>query len=190
MTISESTSSTADSDAQATSAADDELSTRFHSELIPLLEPLYRHAMRMTRNHADAEDLLQDTMVKACASLRSRKHNTNLGGWLFRIMTNTYTDMYRKQRRHPVQGVAATVLAINHRELPERGWHIFTGLLSVLAGMVVVAWPISSIVVLAIVAGAWLVVIGTAQIVWAVKARNAGAKVEHVVDTLKPSTVG
>jgi RNA polymerase sigma-70 factor (ECF subfamily) len=58
--------------------------------------------MRMTRNHADAEDLLQDTMVKACVSLRSRKHNTNLGGWLFRIMTNTYTDMYRKQRRHPV----------------------------------------------------------------------------------------
>ena len=102
MTISESTSSTIDSDAQATSVADDELSSRFHSDLIPLLEPLYRHAMRMTRNHADAEDLLQDTMVKACASLRSRKHNTNLGGWLFRIMTNTYTDMYRKQRRHPV----------------------------------------------------------------------------------------
>ena len=87
------------------------------------------------------------------------------------------------------QGVAQTVLAINHKELPERGWHIFTGLLSVLAGMVVVAWPFSSIVVLAIVTGAWLVVIGTAQIVWAVKARNAGAKVEHVVDTLKPSAV-
>jgi RNA polymerase sigma-70 factor, ECF subfamily len=58
--------------------------------------------MRMTRNHADAEDLLQDTMVKACASLGSRKHNTNLGGWLFRTMTNTYIDMYRKQQRHPV----------------------------------------------------------------------------------------
>jgi len=88
------------------------------------------------------------------------------------------------------QGVAATVLAINHKELPERGWHIFMGVLSVLAGMVVVAWPISSIVVLAIVAGAWLVVIGTAQIVWAVKARKAGAKVEHVIDSLKPSAVG
>jgi uncharacterized membrane protein HdeD (DUF308 family) len=82
------------------------------------------------------------------------------------------------------------VFAINHKELPEHGWHIFMGLLTVLAGMVVVAWPISSIVVLAIVAGAWLVVIGITQIVWAVKARKAGAKVEHVVDTLKPSTVG
>jgi len=88
------------------------------------------------------------------------------------------------------QGVAQTAFAINHKELPEHGWHIFAGLLSVLAGMVVVAWPISSIVVLAIVAGAWLVVIGTAQIVWAFKARKAGAKVEHVVDSLKPSVVG
>ena len=59
-----------------------------------------------------------------------------------------------------------------------------------LAGMVVVALPISSIVVLAIVAGAWLVVIGTTQIVWAVKARKAGAKVERVIDSLKPSVVG
>ena len=88
------------------------------------------------------------------------------------------------------QGVAETVLAINHKELPERGWYIFAGVLSVLAGMVVIAWPISSIVVLAIVAGAWLVVIGTTQIVWAIKAHKAGAKVERVTDTLKPSAVG
>jgi uncharacterized membrane protein HdeD (DUF308 family) len=88
------------------------------------------------------------------------------------------------------QGVAQTALAINHKELPERGWHIFMGVLSTLAGMVVIAWPISSIVVLAIVAGAWLVVIGTTQIVWALKARKAAAKVEQVVDTLKPSAVG
>ena len=88
------------------------------------------------------------------------------------------------------QGVAQTVFAINHKELPEHGWHIFAGLLSVLAGMVVVAWPISSIVVLGVVAGVWLVVIGTAQVVWAVKARKAGVKVEHVVDSLKPSVVG
>src|SRR5262249_57542406 len=88
------------------------------------------------------------------------------------------------------QGVAQTVFAINHKELPEHGWHIFMGLLSVLAGMVVVALPISSIVVLAIVAGAWLVVIGTAQIVWAFKARKAAAKVEHAIDTLQPSALG
>ena len=87
------------------------------------------------------------------------------------------------------QGVAATALSINHKELPERGWHIFAGVLSLLAGMVVVAMPISSIVLLAIVTGAWLVVIGTTQCVWAVKARKAGAKVEHVIGMLEPSAV-
>jgi uncharacterized membrane protein HdeD (DUF308 family) len=88
------------------------------------------------------------------------------------------------------QGVAETVLAINHKELPERGWHIFAGVLSLLAGMVVIALPITSIVVLAIVAGAWLVVIGTTQIVWALKARKTGAKVEQAIDSLQPSAVG
>jgi len=89
------------------------------------------------------------------------------------------------------QGVAVTVLAINHKELPERGWYIFAGVLSVLAGIVVIALPISSIVVLAIVVGAWLVVIGITQIVWALNARTAGVKVEHVIDSLKkPTAVG
>jgi hypothetical protein len=58
-------------------------------------------------------------------------------------------------------------LTINHGELSERAWHIFAGVLSALADMVVIALPISSIVVLAIVVGAWPVVIGTTQIVWA-----------------------
>jgi uncharacterized membrane protein HdeD (DUF308 family) len=88
------------------------------------------------------------------------------------------------------QGVAEAVLAISNKELPERGWHIFMGVLGAIAGMVVIALPISSIVVLAIVAGAWLVVIGTMRIVWALKARKAGDKVEQVVDELKPSAVG
>ena len=88
------------------------------------------------------------------------------------------------------QGVAETVLAINHKELPERGWHIFAGVLSLCAGIVVIALPITSIVVLAIVAGAWLVVIGTTQIVWALKARKAGAEVKQAIDSLQPSAVG
>ena len=70
-------------------------------------------------------------------------------------------------------------MTINHRELSERAWHIFAGVLSALADMVVIALPISSIVVLAIVVGAWLVVIGTTQIVWALTARKAAAKVER-----------
>jgi DNA-directed RNA polymerase specialized sigma24 family protein len=62
--VAESASSTVDLDAQASRAADGELSARFQSDVSPLHEPLYRHAMRMTRNHADAEDLVQDTMMK------------------------------------------------------------------------------------------------------------------------------
>jgi RNA polymerase sigma-70 factor, ECF subfamily len=99
--VAESASSTVDLDAQASRAADGELSARFQSDVSPLREPLYRHAMRMTRNHADAEDLVQDTMMKAYANLGSFKQGTNLRGWLFRIMTNTYINDYRKNRRHP-----------------------------------------------------------------------------------------
>jgi RNA polymerase sigma-70 factor (ECF subfamily) len=84
------------------SAADKNLRTRFESDVIPKLEPLYRHAMRLTRNHADAEDLLQDTMMKAYSAFRSFKQDTNVQGWLSRIMTNTYINGYRKQRRRPV----------------------------------------------------------------------------------------
>jgi RNA polymerase sigma-70 factor (ECF subfamily) len=99
--VAESASSTVDPDALAPNAADGELSAQFQSDVIPLREPLYRHAMRMTRNHADAEDLLQDTLVKAYASLGSFTQGTNLRGWLFRIMTNTYINSYRKKQRHP-----------------------------------------------------------------------------------------
>jgi RNA polymerase sigma-70 factor (ECF subfamily) len=89
----------------------------FDADVVPLLERLYGHAIRLTRNHADAEDLLQDTMVKACAHLRSRKENTNLHGWLFRVMTNTHTDICRKQRRHPVHytsGFTAEAAGTHH----------------------------------------------------------------------------
>jgi uncharacterized membrane protein HdeD (DUF308 family) len=88
-----------------------------------------------------------------------------------------------------VQGVAETVLVIRHKELPDRGWYIFLGVLTVLAGMVVLVWPIDSIVVLAIVAGAWLVVIGITEIVWALNARSASTKVEQGVERLAHSAV-
>jgi uncharacterized membrane protein HdeD (DUF308 family) len=70
------------------------------------------------------------------------------------------------------QGVAETTLAITYKELPGRGWHMFLGILSVIAGMVVMAWPFDSIVLLAIVTGVWLVVIGLCAIVWALQARR------------------
>jgi len=100
--VAESAGSTVDPKVQARRATENELSTRFQSDVIPLLELLYRHALRMTRNRVDAEDLLQETMLKAYTGLHSFKQETNLRGWLFRIMTNAYINTYRKERRSPV----------------------------------------------------------------------------------------
>ncbi len=82
------------------------------------------------------------------------------------------------------QGVAEAVLAISHPELPGRGWHIFLGVLTAMAGMVVLTWPFDSIVMLAIVAGAWLVAIGICQIIWAFQARKAAEYTGQAIDRL------
>ena len=71
---------------------DAELTARFERDAIPLLDQLYGGALRMTRNPADAEDLLQETMVKAYAGFRSFREGTNLKAWLYRILTNTYIN--------------------------------------------------------------------------------------------------
>lgn len=80
---------------------DQQLTARFERDAIPMLDQLYGGAMRMTRNPADAEDLLQETMVKAYAGFRSFKEGTNLKAWLYRILTNTYINSYRKRQRQP-----------------------------------------------------------------------------------------
>ncbi|GJF11757.1 ECF RNA polymerase sigma factor SigH [Mycolicibacterium cyprinidarum] len=82
---------------------DAELTARFERDAIPLLDQLYGGAMRMTRNPADAEDLLQETMVKAYAGFRSFREGTNLKAWLYRILTNTYINIYRKKQRRPAE---------------------------------------------------------------------------------------
>jgi RNA polymerase sigma-70 factor, ECF subfamily len=86
-----------------TCRSDDRMSERFEREAVPLGSSLYHHALRMTRNHADAEDLLQDTMTRAYAGFRSFRPGTNIGPWLHRIMTNTYINGYRKKQRRPAQ---------------------------------------------------------------------------------------
>ncbi|WP_293058082.1 sigma-70 family RNA polymerase sigma factor [Mycobacterium sp.] len=86
-----------------TAETDEELTARFEREAIPLLDQLYGGALRLTRNPADAEDLLQETMVKAYAGFRSFKPGTNLKAWLYRILTNTYINNYRKKQRQPAQ---------------------------------------------------------------------------------------
>ncbi len=82
---------------------DAELTARFERDAIPLLDQLYGGALRMTRNPADAEDLLQETMVKAYAGFRSFRAGTNLKAWLYRILTNTYINSYRKKQRRPAE---------------------------------------------------------------------------------------
>src|SRR5260370_18054650 len=57
----------------------------------------------MSRNHVDAEDLVQETMMKAYAGFHSFRQDTNMHGWLLRILINSYISDYRKKRRQPVQ---------------------------------------------------------------------------------------
>lgn len=81
--------------------SDTELVERFERDVIPLQDALFGGAMRMTRQRADAEDLVQETMVRAYAGFRTFKQGTNLRAWLFRIQANVHITGYRKRMRRP-----------------------------------------------------------------------------------------
>jgi len=83
---------------------DAERAARFERDAMGYLDQLYGAALRMTRNPADAEDVVQDTYAKAFASFRQFRPGTNLRAWLFRILTNTYINTYRKAQRQPQTG--------------------------------------------------------------------------------------
>ncbi len=74
---------------------------RFAESAMPLMDSLYSGALRMTRNPADAEDLLQETYLKGYRAFESFTEGTNLKAWLYRILTNTYINMYRAKQRRP-----------------------------------------------------------------------------------------
>ncbi len=80
-----------------------ERAARFERDAMPLLDQLYSAALRMTRNPSDAEDLVQETYLKAFAAFESFSAGTNLKAWLYRILTNTYINGYRKRQRQPIQ---------------------------------------------------------------------------------------
>jgi RNA polymerase sigma-70 factor, ECF subfamily len=82
-------------------AARDELTARFQEEAIPLLKDLYAGAVRLTRNPADADDLLQETYLRAYRGFTGFRPGTNLKAWLYRILTNTYISAYRQKQRRP-----------------------------------------------------------------------------------------
>ncbi|WP_297453130.1 sigma-70 family RNA polymerase sigma factor [uncultured Corynebacterium sp.] len=86
-----------------TDESDEELAQRFERDAMPLLDQLYGAALRMTRNPADAEDLVQETYIKAFQGFRSYKPGTNLKAWMYRILTNAYINNYRKAQRRPAE---------------------------------------------------------------------------------------
>lgn len=82
---------------------------RFERDAMQYVDQLYSAAMRMARNPADAEDLVQEAYAKAFAAFHQYKPGTNLKAWLYRILTNTYINLYRKRQREPQQANTDTV---------------------------------------------------------------------------------
>jgi RNA polymerase sigma-70 factor (ECF subfamily) len=103
------------------------LASRFERDAMPLLDQLYGAALRMTRNPADAEDLVQETYLKAYAAFGSFRAGTNLKAWLYRILTNTYINGYRKRQRQPAQHPTDE---ITDWQLAQAGEHSSVGLRS------------------------------------------------------------
>ncbi len=92
----------ADDDVVLTPESAAERTARFERDAMPYLDQIYAGALRMTRNPADAEDLVQETFAKAYRSFNSYQDGTNLKAWLYRILTNTYINIYRKNQRGPI----------------------------------------------------------------------------------------
>jgi RNA polymerase sigma-70 factor (ECF subfamily) len=76
---------------------------RFEQEALPLVDALYGAALRMTRNPADAEDLVQETYLRGCAAFHRFRTGTNFRAWLYRILTDVYINSYRQLQRRPKQ---------------------------------------------------------------------------------------
>lgn len=85
------------------SESQQERKARFEAEAMQYVDQLYAAALRMARNRADAEDLVQEAYLKAFAAFHQYTPGTNLKAWLYRILTNTYINVYRKRQREPQQ---------------------------------------------------------------------------------------
>ncbi len=105
----------------------EERAARFERDAMPYLDQLYGAALRMARNAADAEDVVQEAYAKAFASFHQFKPGTNLKAWLYRILTNTYINSYRKKQRQPQEGFGED---IEDWQLAAAEKHTSTGLRS------------------------------------------------------------
>jgi RNA polymerase sigma-70 factor, ECF subfamily len=103
--------------AQRAPSAEDsgELEDRFEREALPLLGEMYAAALRLTRNPADAEDVLQEAYLRAYRGFGTFKEGTNLRAWLYRILTNAFINTYRKRQREPQ--------TVSDDEVPE--WYLY-----------------------------------------------------------------
>ncbi len=110
-----------------TRETDAERNARFERDALTFLDQMYSAALRMTRNPADAEDLVQETYAKAYASFHQFREGTNLKAWLYRILTNTFINSYRKKQREPQRSAAEE---IEDWQLARAESHMSTGLRS------------------------------------------------------------
>jgi len=116
-----------DTEVDVATETDAERAARFERDALPFLDQLYGAAMRMTRNPSDAEDLVQETFAKAYASFHQFRPGTNLKAWLYRILTNTFINNYRKKQRQPQQSMSEDV---EDWQLARAESHTSTGLKS------------------------------------------------------------
>jgi RNA polymerase sigma-70 factor (ECF subfamily) len=105
----------------------DERNARFERDALQYIDQLYSAALRMTRNPSDAEDLVQEAYAKAYGSFHQFQEGTNLKAWLYRILTNTFINTYRKKQREPQQSGTETV---EDWQLAQAESHMSTGLKS------------------------------------------------------------
>lgn len=98
---------------------------RFERDALPLLDTLYRAARRYTGNAADAEDLVQETMMKAYAAFHRFEEGTNIRAWLLRILTNTWIKSYRRSQCRPAEILSE---GLTDAQLHHHAGHSSTGL--------------------------------------------------------------
>ena len=103
---------------------DRELAARFVNDALPYLNQLHNRARRMTRNAVDAEDLVQETMLRAYAGFNTFSEGTNIRAWLFRIMTNAYINGGRRAQRRPSEYLTDH---ITDRQLAAQDRHLSQG---------------------------------------------------------------
>ncbi|MCL2802492.1 MAG: sigma-70 family RNA polymerase sigma factor [Micrococcales bacterium] len=107
--------------------SDAERGARFERDAMEFVDQLYSAAMRMTRDPTDAEDLVQETYLKAFAAFGQFKPGTNMKAWLYRILTNTFISEYRKRQRGAIQ---ASTDEIEDWQILQASSHQSTGLKS------------------------------------------------------------